>query len=93
MLSYNGRIILIKSHLASIPIYLLSFFKFPKWAIDLINSQMTNCLWNNLGHGKIHLANWQLVCMRQEFGCLGIPNLHDLNICLLGSWVKRYING
>lgn len=93
LLSYKGRIILIKSHLSSIPIYLLSFFKFPKWAVDLSNSQMTNCLWNDLGHRKIHLANWQLVCMRQEFGGLGIPNLHDLNICLLGSWVKRYING
>jgi hypothetical protein len=21
---------------------------------------------------------------------LGIPNLRDLNICLLGSWLKRY---
>ena len=31
--------------------------------------------------------------MKQEFGGLGIPNLHDLNICLLGSWVKRYMAG
>ena len=44
LLSYKGRLILIKSCLASIPVYLLSFFKFPKWALDMINSQMTNCL-------------------------------------------------
>lgn len=55
---------------------------------------MANCLWNDFeGHMKIHLANWQLVCMKQEYGGLGIPNLHDLNICLLGSWVKRYMTG
>jgi hypothetical protein len=29
--------------------------------------------------------------MKKEYGGLGIPNLQDLNICLVGSWVKRYI--
>ena len=28
--------------------------------------------------------------MLKEFGGLGVPNLRDLNICLLASWVKRY---
>ena len=53
---------------------------------------MANCLWNDFeGHRKIHLANWQLVCMKKEFGGLGIPNIRDLNTCLLGSWVKRFM--
>jgi hypothetical protein len=26
----------------------------------------------------------------KEFGGLGIPNLRDLNVCLLASWIKRY---
>jgi hypothetical protein len=26
-----------------------------------------------------------------EFGGLGVPNLRELNICLLGSWVRRYV--
>jgi hypothetical protein len=26
----------------------------------------------------------------KEFGGVGIPNLRDLNICLLASWMKRY---
>src|SRR3954470_7154885 len=94
LLSYRGRLILIQACLASIPIYLLSFFKFPKWAIELINSQMANCLWNDFeGHRKLHLANWRLVCMKKEFGGLGIPNLQEVNLCLLGSWVKRYMEG
>lgn len=28
--------------------------------------------------------------MCKEFGGLGIPNLRDLNICLLASWLRRY---
>lgn len=26
----------------------------------------------------------------KEFGVLGIPSIRDLDICLLGSWLKRY---
>ena len=44
LLSYLGKIILIKTCLASIPLYLLSFLEFPKWALNLINSHMANCL-------------------------------------------------
>ena len=40
LLSYAGRLILLKSCLASIPIYLLSVIKFPRWAIDMINTHM-----------------------------------------------------
>ena len=82
---------MIRSCLASIPVYLLSFFKFPKWALELINSQMSQCLWNDSKEKKrVHLANWDLVCMPKEFGGLGIPCLRDVNRCLLASWVKRY---
>jgi hypothetical protein len=28
--------------------------------------------------------------MKKEFGGLGIPNLQDLNICLVDSWIKGY---
>ena len=31
--------------------------------------------------------------MCKDFGGLGISNLRDLNICLLGSWLKRYQEG
>ena len=28
--------------------------------------------------------------MKKDFGGLGIPNLQEINICLLGSWIKRF---
>ena len=94
LLSYTARVTLIRSCLASIPVYLLSFFKFPKWALELINNQMSHCLWNDTKEKRrLHLANWSLVCMPREMGGLGIPSLREVNLCLLASWVKRYFEG
>jgi hypothetical protein len=45
LLTQAGRLVLIKTCLASILVYLLSLFKFPRWGIDLINSHMANCFW------------------------------------------------
>jgi hypothetical protein len=47
LLSYGARLTLLKACLASIPIYLLSVIKFPKWAIKAINTQMENFFWND----------------------------------------------
>jgi hypothetical protein len=67
LLSQVGRLILIKTCSASIPTYLLSFFKFQRWAVDLINSHMGNCFRDDYeGHRKMHLANWHLICMKKE---------------------------
>jgi hypothetical protein len=91
LLAHSSRLTLVKTCLASVHVYLLSFLKFPKWDIRLLESQMAHCLWNNDSDShKYHLANWQLVSMRKEFSGLGVPNMRDLNICLLGSWLKRY---
>jgi hypothetical protein len=91
LLAYSSRLTFIKSCFASIPVYLLSFIKFPKWTIKSIESQMAHCLWNNSDDShRYHLANWGHVAMEKDFGGLGVPSLRDLNICLLGSWVRRH---
>jgi hypothetical protein len=52
---------------------------------------MAHCLWNNSeDFHRYHLANWGHVAMEKDFGGLGVPSLRDLNICLLGSWVRRH---
>lgn len=92
LLSYAARVILIITCLASIPVCLLFFLKFPKWTLELINIPMANCMWNDFeGHKKIYLADWKLICKKKEFGGLGIPDLGNVNLCLLSSWVKRYL--
>jgi hypothetical protein len=32
----------------------------------------------------------QCVNMKKEFGGLRFPNIRELNLCLLGSWIRRY---
>jgi hypothetical protein len=35
-----------------------------------------------------------ICCVRKkDKGGLGIPDLRDLNLCLLASWVQRYYEG
>lgn len=69
LLSHAAIIVLIKTCLASIPIYLLSFIKFPKWAIKAISSSKANCLWDdNDGNHKWHLANWESITIHKELG-------------------------
>jgi hypothetical protein len=52
---------------------------------------MANCLWDDSdGNHKYHLVNWEVVSLHKDFGGLGIPSLRDLNISLLGSWIRRY---
>jgi hypothetical protein len=90
LLAYSSRLELFRSCLASISVYLLSFIKFTKWAIKL-ESQMAHSLWNNNSEcHRYHLASWQCVTMKKEYGGLGIPNIRELNLGLLGSWIRRY---
>lgn len=91
LLSFGKRLVLVQACLASIPSYLMGFIKFPKWAINLINSQLAHCFWDDYeGHHKYHLSSWGSLTMRKEYGGFGITDLADMNLCLLASWVSRY---
>jgi hypothetical protein len=52
---------------------------------------MAHFFWGDLDdQHKYHLANWGLITRKKEFGGLHVPNLRDMNLCLLGSWFKRF---
>jgi len=90
-LSYASRLTLLETCLASIPIYLMSIIKFPKWVVNMINSHMARFLWNNNeDKHKYHLAHWQLVAQKKELGGLGIPDLRNLNLALLSLRIFKY---
>ncbi|RVW66281.1 putative ribonuclease H protein [Vitis vinifera] len=82
---------LIKSTLASIPIYLLSLIRIPKVVAKRIEKIQRDFLWGGGSlEGKGHLINWQVVCSPKEEGGLGIRKIDLLNKTLLGKWVWRY---
>jgi hypothetical protein len=69
----------------------MSVIKFPKWAIEAINSHMANFFSDNTrDKHRYHLSNRYSLAYRKELGGLGIPDFRDLNLCLLASWVQRY---
>lgn len=44
LLSYEAKLVILHTCIASIPMYLMSIIKFPKWAIKAITSQMAQFL-------------------------------------------------
>jgi hypothetical protein len=72
LLSFGARLTLLKACLASIPIYLMSIIKLPKWAIETINSQMAKFFWNDKEEKhRYHLSNIQSICLKKDRGALG----------------------
>ncbi|RVW74561.1 Copper-transporting ATPase PAA1, chloroplastic [Vitis vinifera] len=90
-LSKGGRITLIKSTLASMPIYQLSLFRMPKLVVKRLEKLQRDFLWGGGSlERKIHLINWAVVCTQKESGGLGIRKIDLLNKTLLGKWIWRF---
>jgi hypothetical protein len=52
---------------------------------------MANYLWNDEDSAhRFHLASWRHVTMKKEYRGLCVWDLRELNLCLLGSWIRRY---
>ncbi|RVW56699.1 putative ribonuclease H protein [Vitis vinifera] len=90
-ISKGRRITLIKSTLATMPIYQMSIFRMPKIVARRLEKVQRDFLWGrgNL-EGKIHLVNWEVVCTDKEKGGLDLRKLAMLNKALLGKWIWRY---
>ncbi|CAJ2642357.1 unnamed protein product [Trifolium pratense] len=92
-LSFGGRLVLLKSVLTSLPVYALSFFKVPSGIISSIESLFIKFFW---GGGcedarKISWVSWKAICSRKEFGGLGVRQLREFNLALLGKWCWRML--
>ena len=89
----SGRSTLINSSLASILLYMLSFYRIPagiKHKVDMIESRF---LWSgDKNKKKYHLVNWSTVCMPRDQGGLGILDLELMNISLLSKWLWKLFN-
>ncbi|RVX02750.1 LINE-1 retrotransposable element ORF2 protein [Vitis vinifera] len=70
-ISKGGRLILIKSTMASIPLYQMSLFRMPKLVARRLEKLQRDFLWGggNLER-KVHIVNWKIVCTEKEKGGL-----------------------
>ena len=91
-LSKGGRLTLIKSTLSNMPTYLMSLFRLPKRVKLRMEKIQRDFLWGggNLER-KLHLVNWETVCLSKQEGGLGIRNLSKFNRALLGKWSWRFV--
>ncbi|XP_028122593.1 uncharacterized protein LOC114319737 [Camellia sinensis] len=91
LLSYAGRLTLIKSALYNLPIYFLSIFKMPKGVVKAISKIQANFLWgSSVASRKVHMVKWKEVTKGKNQGGLGIRDLGVVNECLLLKWWWRY---
>ncbi|XP_057425982.1 uncharacterized protein LOC130719377 [Lotus japonicus] len=72
-LSFGGRICLIRSVLASIPLYFLSVFRMPVGIRKKCKSLMRGFLWGGKeGENKMAWVSWDVICKPKAMGGLGL---------------------
>lgn len=95
-LSKAGRLVLIKSTLAAIPVYLMSLFKAPASVIKVIEQTARRFLWGTSKEAdvcKLHLISWEKVTAPVHLGGLGIRRLALMNQALELKWLWRFRQG
>jgi hypothetical protein len=91
-LSFGGRLVLLKSVLTSLPVYAFSFFKAPSGIISSIDSLLINFFWGGGEDSrKTSWTTWNSICLRKEYGGLGVRQLREFNTALLGKWCWRML--
>ncbi|KAK2648405.1 hypothetical protein Ddye_015894 [Dipteronia dyeriana] len=87
----SGRLVLIKSVIASIPTYVLSIFKMPVGVALAVEKLQRGFLWGDDGSKrKIHAIKWKEVCKSKSAGGLGIGRVQVNNSGLLVKWIWRF---
>lgn len=93
LLSIGGRVTLIKSCLASLPLYYMSLLPMPKGVIEKIIQLQRNFLWRgSLEKKALPLVSWNVLELPKQYGGLSIGNLHNKNTALLFKWLWRFIH-
>nr|CCA65974.1 hypothetical protein [Beta vulgaris subsp. vulgaris] len=91
MLSIGGRLTLIKSSLASLPLYFMSLFPIPKGVVEKINMITRRFLWSGCAEKKtLPPVSWKVVQLPKSRGGLNIGNVMHKNLAMLFKWIWRF---
>ncbi|CAN1270601.1 Putative ribonuclease H protein At1g65750 [Linum perenne] len=92
MLSFGGRVTLLKSVLSQLPIFYFSILRAPMSVIKELERIQNRFLWEGGGGDrKQHLVRWDIVKAPMSSGGLGVLDLKLLNTTLLSKWIWRYV--
>ncbi|KAL4318837.1 hypothetical protein GQ457_18G015900 [Hibiscus cannabinus] len=90
LLSFGGRVTLIKSVISNLPMYYMSIFPMPASISKLLSKLIANFLWGSLENRAIHWVKWEVLCLPKEAGGLGLFDFKSKNIALRCKWLWRY---
>ncbi|XP_068639159.1 uncharacterized protein [Aristolochia californica] len=91
LLSKAGRLILLKSCIAGIPNYALSFMPCPSSVCKTMDKLKRRFLLRGSSDSfKYHLVRWDEVCLPKKLGGLGIRKSKELNKTLLLKWIWKF---
>lgn len=85
-LSLAGRVVLIKSVMASIPVYSMQCQWLPTHVCSEIDKINRNFLWGSSDESrKPHLLNWNIVTLPKEYGGLDIRTARENNLAMMSK--------
>ncbi|MFS7930782.1 putative RNA-directed DNA polymerase [Helianthus anomalus] len=91
VLSYGGRITLIKAVLNSLPTYFLSLFKAPAKVLSALDKIRRVFFWGGSeDKAKMNWVAWEKTIAPVEFGGLGFGAIRDANLAMLAKWWWRF---
>ncbi|XP_058181191.1 uncharacterized protein LOC131299625 [Rhododendron vialii] len=90
-ISTGGRITLINSNIANVPIYFMSLFKMPLAVARKLEKLQRQFFWGDTrDKKKIHLVKWDEITKKKSDGGLGVKKMLQQNIALLAKWWWRF---
>ncbi|KAG7979916.1 hypothetical protein I3843_05G155000 [Carya illinoinensis] len=91
LLSFGGKIILLKHVLNSIPIHMLSVLKIPKGVYDRIRNIFSDFLWGSSSEiRKRKWVSWNVICKPVEEGRLRVRDLMEVQESLFMKFDHVY---
>ncbi|KAF9619068.1 hypothetical protein IFM89_005082 [Coptis chinensis] len=84
MLSFQGRVVLARHVLNSIPVHNMAIYKWPTSVIKECETIIRNFIWSdNPADRKSFTVSWEKSCKPLEEGGLGLRRLKDINLSML----------
>nr|XP_027120329.1 uncharacterized protein LOC113737276 [Coffea arabica] len=78
LLSFGGKMVLVRHVLASLPMYLLQVVNPPKAVLTRLGTICNSFLWDNKGERRIHWSSWDKLCFPIDEGGLGFRSFNDM---------------
>lgn len=83
LLSYGGRVVLVKHVLQSISIHYLSVMNPPENVLSIIQNIFAQFFWSNHIEGiSRHWVRWSSLCLPEDEGGIGFKRVQDVSMAL-----------